>query len=82
MATALTLPKHEMDQITASWPYGTYATVERDGFNGTVVGWYVTREGHQGLVLQQNGSRVVHVYRESGVCKVGQRPFRPDEASP
>jgi hypothetical protein len=70
MTQALTLPKAEMDEIVAGWPYGSYASVERDGFNGTVIGWYVTREGHPGLVLQQNGSKVVHVYRESGVWRV------------
>jgi hypothetical protein len=55
--------------LASEWPWGTHATVDRDVFNGTVVGWYRTREGHPGLVLQQNDSRIVHVYRESGVWR-------------
>jgi hypothetical protein len=35
----------------------------RDGFVGSVIGDYVTREGVAGKVLQQIGTRVVHVYR-------------------
>ena len=37
-------------------------TIAHDGFTGTVQGHYVTREGKQGVVLQQVGTRVVHVY--------------------
>lgn len=36
--------------------------VEYDGFIGTVQGSYVTREGKRGVVLQQVGTKVVHVY--------------------
>ncbi len=36
--------------------------VEHDGFEGTLIGTYVTREGKTGFVLQQIGTRVVHVY--------------------
>lgn len=35
----------------------------RDGFVGSAIGVYLTREGEPGLVLQQVGSKVVHVYR-------------------
>jgi hypothetical protein len=38
--------------------------VEHDGFVGEVIGHYTTREGRQGVVLQQLGTKVVHVYRE------------------
>ena len=38
--------------------------IEHDGFEGTVQGNYVTREGKRGVVLQQIGTRVVHVYGE------------------
>jgi len=34
-----------------------------DGFVGTKIGEYVTREGEHGVVLQQIGTKVVHVYR-------------------
>ena len=35
----------------------------RDGFVGTMIGEYTTREGERGAVLQQLGTMVVHVYR-------------------
>lgn len=38
--------------------------IEHDGFEGDVIGSYVTREGKRGVVLQQHGTRVVHVYGE------------------
>lgn len=38
--------------------------IEHDGFEGTVIGSYVTREGKRGVVLQQVGTKVVHVYGE------------------
>jgi hypothetical protein len=44
------------------FPIDTKLTVAHDGFSGTVIGYYVTREGKPGLVLQQEGTRVVHVY--------------------
>jgi hypothetical protein len=37
-------------------------SVEYDGFVGTMQGSYVTREGREGAVLQQVGTKVVHVY--------------------
>lgn len=36
--------------------------IGHDGFVGTVIGYYTTREGKEGVVLQQVGTRVVHVY--------------------
>jgi hypothetical protein len=39
----------------------------RDGFLGTVIGSYITREGEMGVVLQQIGTRVCHIYREQSV---------------
>lgn len=47
---------------SSEFPFGSRWRVEHDGFEGEVVGWYVTREGKQGVVLQQTGTRVVHVY--------------------
>lgn len=38
--------------------------IEHDGFVGNIIGRYVTREGKIGVVLQQVGTRVVHVYGE------------------
>jgi hypothetical protein len=39
----------------------------RDGFIGSQIGTYVTREGVEGVVLQQVGTSVVHVYRKTSV---------------
>jgi len=36
--------------------------IAHDGFEGTVIGSYRTREGKEGVVLQQTGTKVVHVY--------------------
>lgn len=35
----------------------------RDGFEGDLIGTYCTREGEVGCVLQQIGTKIVHVYR-------------------
>lgn len=43
---------------------GPTHTIDHDGFIGEVVGHYTTREGKRGVVLQQIGTRVVHVYGE------------------
>lgn len=42
-------------------PVARYS-IEFDGFTGTVIGSYTTLEGKEGVVLQQDGTRVVHVY--------------------
>jgi len=36
--------------------------IEHDGFEGVEIGSYKTLEGKEGVVLQQIGTRVVHVY--------------------
>ena len=36
--------------------------IGHDGFVGTVIGHYTTTEGKEGVVLQQVGTKVVHVY--------------------
>lgn len=43
-----------------------------DGFEGTCIGHYVTREGKFGRVLQQIGTKVVHVYRNDRLTVVEQ----------
>lgn len=43
---------------------GRIYTIEHDGFVGSMQGSYITREGKRGVVLQQIGTRVVHVYGE------------------
>lgn len=37
--------------------------VEFDGFTGTVIGSYKRLDGEEGVVMQQDGCKVVHVYR-------------------
>ena len=41
--------------------------VEYDGMVGERIGSYVTREGKRGVVLQQVGTKIVHVYGENRV---------------
>lgn len=54
----------DLADLIERWPIGYRCSVAHDGFDGTVQGYYVTREGKPGLVLQQKGTRVVHVYGE------------------
>ncbi len=55
---------HTSDTTTDGAPpdIGERYTIEHDGFAGTVIGSYRTKEGKEGVVLQQDGTRVVHVY--------------------
>lgn len=59
MLTEIDMEKHSSLAI-----YGQRFTIEHDGFTGTVIGSYVRLDGYQGVVLQQDGTRVVHVYGE------------------
>ena len=36
--------------------------IEHDGFQGTVIGHYKRLDGYEGVVMQQDGTKVVHVY--------------------
>lgn len=49
-------------ELAKRYPLGFNQSVEHDGFKGTVIGYYVTREGKPGLVLQLHDAKVVHVY--------------------
>lgn len=44
--------------------------VEYDGMIGTIVGHYTTREGRKGVVLQQQGTKIIHVYNEQRIIEV------------
>jgi hypothetical protein len=48
--------------------------IEHDGFEGVKIGSYVTLEGKRGVVLQQIGTRVVHVYGEKWLTSPLSRP--------
>lgn len=56
-------------------PYGVgdrptgHFVIDHDGFAGDVIGHYTTREGKPGVVMQQDGTRVVHVYGEKWITK-------------
>lgn len=49
---------------TDDWRPIGHVTIEHDGFSGDIIGHYTTREGKRGVVVQQDGTRVVHVYGE------------------
>jgi hypothetical protein len=36
--------------------------IEHDGFVGTVIGRYTRLDGKAGVVMQQDGTNIVHVY--------------------
>lgn len=60
---------------TSGWPAvggkaPTYR-VDYDGFVGTKIGAYRTREGREGVVLQQADTKIVHVYGANRVELVG-----------
>lgn len=44
-----------------------HVTIAHDGFSGNIIGYYTTREGKRGVVVQQDGTRVVHVYGEKWI---------------
>jgi hypothetical protein len=44
--------------------------IEHDGFQGTVIGHYTRLDGEEGVVMQQNGTTVVHVYRKKWLIPV------------
>ena len=63
---------------------GARYRIEFDGFVGTVIGSYKRLDGEEGVVMQQDGSKVVHVYRrkwlkpvESGVAPPDGESFPP-----
>lgn len=48
--------------LPVEYPRGSWWRSIHNGFIGEVIGWYVTREGKRGVVLQMADNRVVHVY--------------------
>jgi len=53
-----------MTEIEVKWPKRTLVEIDHDGFVGRVTGYYERHDGKHGVVLQQEGTRVVHVYGE------------------
>lgn len=72
-----------MTETTPSLPASGHGEVAglveiaHDGFRGTIQGRYVTREGKPGVVLQQDGTRVVHVYGEKWIPAEFHAPTPP-----
>jgi len=58
-------------EAEADWPIGSSAVADFDDFNGTVQGYYRTREGKPGVVLQMHGKRITHVY---GAARLSPSP--------
>lgn len=77
MSGALVQPLYTHPSPAPSASMGR-VTVEYDGFVGTVIGSYVTREGKRGVVVQQDGTRVVHVYGEARVRQTADLDSPPD----
>lgn len=62
-----------LDAVDVCRPIG-HVTFAHDGFSGDIIGHYTTREGKRGVVVQQDGTRVVHVYGEKWLS-----PISPEE---
>lgn len=71
---AIPLPSDDRkvwQQVYAGDDFGRTYRIEHDGFVGEVIGHYRTREGKEGVVLQQAGTRVVHVYGRRWLKEAG-----------
>lgn len=55
-----------LPQLGSNW------LIEHDGFIGEVIGYYKTKEGKQGVVLQQQETKVVHVYALKWLLNKGE----------
>lgn len=55
--------REDREALSSGWRSG-HVTIAHDGFAGDIIGQYTTREGKRGVVVQQDGTRVVHVYGE------------------
>lgn len=58
-----------LEQLMKFWPMGMRARSTIDEFTGTVQGYYITREGRPGLVIQYDDKRFVHVYGENWIVQ-------------
>jgi hypothetical protein len=53
--------------MTEKLRLGLVVKIDHDDFEGEIIGFYITREGKRGVVLQQIGTRIVHVYGEKWI---------------
>lgn len=59
-----------------------HVEIAHDGFAGDIIGSYTTREGKRGVVVQQDGTRVVHVYGVKWIDgQVEAKPLAPMSTS-
>lgn len=58
--------------LEKKWPIGSLVRIMHDGFEGEVIGYYTRKDGYQGVVLQQIGTRVVHVYGKRWLKQGGE----------
>lgn len=49
---------------------GQRFSIKHDGFIGTCIGHYQRRDSEEGVVLQQDGTNVVHVYRRQWITRL------------
>lgn len=70
-----------MVQSAVPHDLGKRYRVEFDGFTGTVIGSYRRLDGEEGVVMQQDGCNVVHVYRRKWLTPVEGTSALPPEVS-
>jgi hypothetical protein len=58
-----------LTELSQRWPMGTQVRCTLDDFTGTVQGYYTTRGGKPGLVIQYHDRRFCHLYGESWIVK-------------
>jgi hypothetical protein len=58
---------------TPSPKLGDLYAIEHDGFVGTVIGFYQRSDGYKGVVMQQAGTKIVHVYGLKWLSQIDQR---------
>lgn len=59
------------------FPIGSRWAIDHDGFVGSVIGYYRRRDGKEGVVLQQDGTNVVHVYGLRWLAPASPIPAAP-----
>lgn len=69
LSDAVPKPERWAGDLMKNHPLGTEYCIEHDGFVGKVIGYYIRDDGYPGLVLQLNGSKIVHVYGEKWIEK-------------
>lgn len=61
----------------SNWPMGMHFSISHDGFEGSVIGYYTRLDGKRGVVGQQAGTNIVHVYGEKWLQQAGADGIKP-----